>query len=281
MPSLWRTSRLRRSPASWRSPSLIMSSTPFTEVGCMGLRLALLLILCSCGQMITGLTWHHQKGKTLQTWSHTFPSSSVKYSCPASVTLTSAPIGTAEPESNHTKSPFIETASGVTYKDGLLGGGQEWNNHSYLDQMQHFGNLDQVCRDERPLLSECCSHNRDQNYWSLSNRNRNPDVAGERQRSDRLSQVLFLTSDFRSLQPSSCRAIVFPGCLRSRKFSKQTPLYDSLTLLLLEGHPKSQCYQSIKRLYHQLQLLENYTCWLQLTDTVIGPSNSILLFKPK
>lgn len=122
MPSLWRTSRLRRSPASWRSPSLIMSSTPFTEVGCMGLRLTFLLILCSCVQMITGLTWHHQKGKTLQMWPHTFPSSSFKYSCPASVTLTSAPIGTTEPESNHTKSPFIETASGVRYKDGLLGG---------------------------------------------------------------------------------------------------------------------------------------------------------------
>lgn len=66
---------------------------------------------------------------------------------------------------------------------------------------------------------------------------------------------------------------LFPGRLWSRKFSKQTPLYDSLTLLLLEGHPKSQGYQSIKRLYHQHQLLENYTCWLQLTDTVIGPSN--------
>lgn len=40
---------------------------------------------------------------------HTFPSSSIKYSCPASVTLTSAPIGSPEPESNHTKSPFMET----------------------------------------------------------------------------------------------------------------------------------------------------------------------------
>lgn len=142
-------------------------------------------------------------------WSHTFPSSSVKYSCPASVTLTSAPIGTAEPESNHTKSPFIDTASGVTYKEGLLEGWQKWNNH-YLDQMQHFGNMDQVCRDERPfMLSERCSHNRDQNFRSHSNRNRKPDVASEHQRSDRLIQVLFLTSDFRTLQPSSCRAIFF------------------------------------------------------------------------
>lgn len=206
MPSLWRTSRLRRSPASWRSPSLIMSSTPFTEVGCMGLRLTLLLILCSCVQMITALTWHQQKGKTLQTWSHTFPSSSVKYSCPASVTRTSAPIGTAEPESNHTISPFTERASGVTHKEGL----QKGNNHSYLDQMQHFGNLDRVCRDERPfMLSERCSHNRDQNFYSHSNWNRKPDVASEHQRSDRLSQVLFLTSDFRTLQPSSCRATFF------------------------------------------------------------------------
>lgn len=277
MPSLWRTSRLRRSPASWRSPSLIMSSTPLTEVGCMGLRLTFLLILCSCVQILTGLTWHHQKGKTLQLLSHTFPSSSFKYSCPASVTLTSAPIGTAEPESNHTKSPFIDTASGVTSKGGSLGGWQKGNNHSYLDQMQHFGNLDQVCRDERAfMLSERCSHNRDQNFLSHSNWNGKP-VASEHQRSDRLSQVLFLTSDFQTLQPSSCRAIFCLAVSEAGSFPKQTPLYDSLTLLLLEGHPKSQCYQSIKRLYHQHQLLGNYTCRLQLTDTVIEPSNRHLV----
>lgn len=50
MPSLCRTRRFLRSPASLRSPSLIMSSTPFTEVGCMGLMVpsVFFLILCSC-----------------------------------------------------------------------------------------------------------------------------------------------------------------------------------------------------------------------------------------
>lgn len=56
----------------------------------------------------------------LQIWTRTFPSSSIKYSCPASVTFTSAPIGTPEPESNHTKSPFMETASGDTDKEGSM-----------------------------------------------------------------------------------------------------------------------------------------------------------------
>lgn len=49
MPSLWRTRRFLRSPASLRSPSRIMSSTPFTEVGCMGRTVpsVFLLTLCS------------------------------------------------------------------------------------------------------------------------------------------------------------------------------------------------------------------------------------------
>lgn len=57
-PSLCRTSRFLRSPASSRSPSLIMSSTPFTEVGCIGRRApcVFLLILCSCTCAMKELT---------------------------------------------------------------------------------------------------------------------------------------------------------------------------------------------------------------------------------
>lgn len=58
MPSLCRTRRFLRRPASFRSPSMIMSSTPFTEVGCMG-RIPLsvfLLNLCSCGYITEEVT---------------------------------------------------------------------------------------------------------------------------------------------------------------------------------------------------------------------------------
>lgn len=86
MPSLCRTSRFRRSPASFRSPSLIMSSTPFTEVGCMDLRVTFLLILCSCAQVIAGLPRRHQN-KTISRWEGTpflrrRPSTAVRHSSP-------------------------------------------------------------------------------------------------------------------------------------------------------------------------------------------------------
>lgn len=52
MPCLWRTSRFLSRPASLRSSSLIMSSTPSTKVGCISLRLAISLSesLCSWKQ---------------------------------------------------------------------------------------------------------------------------------------------------------------------------------------------------------------------------------------
>jgi hypothetical protein len=42
--------RLRRMPASCRSPSAIMSSTPATDVGCMGRNFAVDITECGCTQ---------------------------------------------------------------------------------------------------------------------------------------------------------------------------------------------------------------------------------------
>lgn len=138
---------------------------------------------------------------------------------------------------------------------------------SYLAQMQHFGNMEQVCGGvkshsvseiffqvvikesstsepyETKLLTWCCKWNK----WTDT-----------RFRHLTQSKALFLTSDFRTLPLSSCRAI-FSDCLWCRKCSKQTPLYGSW-LCSYQEPPSHECFGSTKRLRHHRLLLEIHTC---------------------
>lgn len=120
MPSLCRTSRFRRSPASFRSPSLIMSSTPFTEVGCMDLRDTFLLILCSCVQVITGLTRRHRKLNKSPDGNAPFlhHRSSIAFQHPSPLPLLQlAPRNQSPTTQNH---PLGRPHQGDMYRDGSL-----------------------------------------------------------------------------------------------------------------------------------------------------------------
>lgn len=158
MPSLCRTSRFRRSPASFRSPSLIMSSTPFTEVGCIDLRVTFLLILCSCVQVITGLTRRHRKWNKSPDGNAPFlhHRSSIAFQHPSPLPLPQlAPQNQSPTRQNH---PSWRQHQGTCTEMARWG----WVfvrmitlKCSYLAQMQHSGCMDQACRGEKPfMLSE-------------------------------------------------------------------------------------------------------------------------------
>lgn len=120
MPSLCRTSRFRRSPASFRSPSLIMSSTPSTEVGCMDLRVTFLPILCSCVQVITGLTRRQSERNQSPDGNAPFlhHRSSTAFQHPSPLPLPQlAPQNQSPTTQNH---PSWRKHQGDTYRDGSL-----------------------------------------------------------------------------------------------------------------------------------------------------------------
>lgn len=114
-------SKLRRMPASLRSPRRIMSSTPWMEVGCIGLMFVAFWGEIQCSWRERGSEAHEQllkhqdtNGKNIyccnshldRMWSverkqlcHcsalTFPSSSSTWICPESQSFTTAPTGTS------------------------------------------------------------------------------------------------------------------------------------------------------------------------------------------